>query len=138
MAYVMVPHLDARHRSAMTELGVGLFTSPTGVNNTIGRVTTGQFPAPAFDQLTSTKESSKFGSAVTTLVCAFLAYASLDMVLLDKGRVDTLAGGQRATGADGPGRQAGFGSPRGVAVAPDGSVYVVDAKEHALRHVTGL
>ena len=34
-----------------------------------------------------------FGSAVTTLVCAFLAYASLDMVLLDKVRVDTLAGG---------------------------------------------
>jgi len=34
-----------------------------------------------------------FGSAVTTLVCAVLAYASLDMVLLDKGRVDTLAGG---------------------------------------------
>jgi len=34
-----------------------------------------------------------FGSAVTTLVCALLAYASFDMVLLDKGRVDTLAGG---------------------------------------------
>jgi C4-dicarboxylate transporter DctM subunit len=34
-----------------------------------------------------------FGSAVTTLVCAILCYASLDMVLLDKGRVDTLAGG---------------------------------------------
>src|SRR3989441_11519681 len=34
-----------------------------------------------------------FDSAVTTLVCALLAYASLDMVLLDKGRVDTLAGG---------------------------------------------
>jgi len=34
-----------------------------------------------------------FGSAVTTLICALLAYASLDMVLLDKGRVDTLAGG---------------------------------------------
>jgi tripartite ATP-independent transporter DctM subunit len=34
-----------------------------------------------------------FGSAVTTLICAVLAYASLDMVLLDKGRVDTLAGG---------------------------------------------
>jgi glucose/arabinose dehydrogenase len=34
--------------------------------------------------------------------------------------------------------QAGFGSPRGVTVAPDGSVYVVDAKEHSLRHVTGL
>src|SRR5436305_1356724 len=34
-----------------------------------------------------------FGSAVTTLICAVLAYASFDMVLLDKGRVDTLAGG---------------------------------------------
>ncbi|MGE5047527.1 MAG: TRAP transporter large permease subunit [Deltaproteobacteria bacterium] len=34
-----------------------------------------------------------FGSAVTTFICALLAYASLDMVLLDKGRVDTLAGG---------------------------------------------
>jgi tripartite ATP-independent transporter DctM subunit len=34
-----------------------------------------------------------FGSAVTTLVCAILAFASVDMVLADKGRVDTLAGG---------------------------------------------
>lgn len=34
-----------------------------------------------------------FGSAVTTLVCALLAFASLDMLLADKGRVDTLAGG---------------------------------------------
>ena len=34
-----------------------------------------------------------FDSAVTTLVCAVLAYASFDMLLLDKGRVDTLAGG---------------------------------------------
>ncbi|MFN2545855.1 MAG: TRAP transporter small permease, partial [Myxococcales bacterium] len=34
-----------------------------------------------------------YGSAITTLVCAVLAYASLDMVLADKGRVDTLAGG---------------------------------------------
>jgi C4-dicarboxylate transporter, DctM subunit len=34
-----------------------------------------------------------FGSAVTTLICAVLVYASFDMVLLDKGRVDTLAGG---------------------------------------------
>ena len=34
-----------------------------------------------------------FGSAVTTLICAVLAFASLDMLLADKGRVDTLAGG---------------------------------------------
>ena len=34
-------------RSAMTELGASLFTSPTGIKNTIGRVTTQQFPSPA-------------------------------------------------------------------------------------------
>jgi tripartite ATP-independent transporter DctM subunit len=34
-----------------------------------------------------------FGSAVTTLVCGILAYASLDMLLADRARVDTLAGG---------------------------------------------
>src|SRR5438067_2772913 len=53
-------------RSAMTELGLGLFTSPTGVKNTIGRVTTGQFPAPGVDELSATKNSSDFGSAVTS------------------------------------------------------------------------
>ena len=64
------------------------------------------------------------------------ASARLRAVL--NGTVDTLAGGQRAIAADGPGAEAGFASPRGVAVAPDGSVYVVDTKEHSLRHVTGL
>src|SRR2546421_8991221 len=35
-------------------------------------------------------------------------------------RVDTLAGGQRAIVADGPGKQARFGAPGGVAVGADG------------------
>ena len=33
-------------RAALTELGLSLFTSPTGVKNTVGRVTTQQFAAP--------------------------------------------------------------------------------------------
>ena len=45
-------------RRALTEVGVSLFTSPTGINNTIGRVTTGQFPAPSFDNLEATKASA--------------------------------------------------------------------------------
>ena len=45
-------------RSAMTELGVDLFTSPTGIKNTLGRVTTQQFPAPGFDDLKWTKANS--------------------------------------------------------------------------------
>jgi pilus assembly protein CpaC len=52
-------------RSALTELGLSLFTSPTGINNTLGRITTQQFPAPSFDELQATKVDSQFGSDVT-------------------------------------------------------------------------
>src|SRR5687768_6917219 len=53
-------------RSAMTELGVSFFTSPTGINNTVGRLTTQQFDAPRFEELKWTKESGDFGSDVTS------------------------------------------------------------------------
>jgi pilus assembly protein CpaC len=53
-------------RSAMTELGVNLFTSPTGVNNFLGRTTTEQFAAPGFTDLKWSKESSEFGGNVTS------------------------------------------------------------------------
>src|SRR5688572_29295703 len=54
-------------RSALTELGISLFTSPTGINNTIGRVTTQQFAAPGFDELNATKvgdDPFEFGAPV--------------------------------------------------------------------------
>jgi len=54
------------NRRALKELGASWFTSPTGINNTIGRVTTQQFAAPGFDNLTYTKQSSDFGSNVTS------------------------------------------------------------------------
>jgi pilus assembly protein CpaC len=53
-------------RAALTELGLSLFTSPTGVRNTLGRVTTQQFPAPGFTELEWSKASSEFGSDVTS------------------------------------------------------------------------
>ena len=51
-------------RSALTEAGVSFFTSPTGVQNTIGRVTTQQFPAPGFEDLKHSKDSADFGAPV--------------------------------------------------------------------------
>jgi pilus assembly protein CpaC len=42
-------------RSAMTELGASFFTSPTGVKQTLGRVTTEQFPSVGFDEIKYTK-----------------------------------------------------------------------------------
>src|SRR5688572_14415652 len=53
-------------RSAMTELGVSFFTSPTGIKNTVGRLTTQQFDAPRFEELAWTKDSGDFGSNVTS------------------------------------------------------------------------
>ena len=53
-------------RSALTEVGASLFTSGTGIKNTIGRVTTQQFPAAGFDSLAWTKQSADFGSDVTS------------------------------------------------------------------------
>jgi pilus assembly protein CpaC len=52
-------------RSALTELGLSLFTGPGGINNTLGRLTTQQFPAPDFSDMSWSKESNKFGADVT-------------------------------------------------------------------------
>ena len=53
-------------RSALTEFGMSLFTGPTGINNTLGRVTTQQFAAPTFSDMAWTKESGEFGADVTS------------------------------------------------------------------------
>src|SRR5437773_1197831 len=53
-------------RSALTELGASFFTSPLGVKNTIGRVTTEQFPSIGHDQLQYTKAGDGWGSPVTS------------------------------------------------------------------------
>ncbi len=50
-------------RSAITELGATYFSSPTGVNNTIGRIATPQVPGPTYTVLAWTKASGDFGSA---------------------------------------------------------------------------
>ncbi len=53
-------------RQALTELGVNLFTSPTGINNTLGRVSTQQFPGAEFSDLSWSKTDKSFGSDVTS------------------------------------------------------------------------
>ena len=59
-------------RSAMSEAGMSIFTSPLGIHNNIGRVTTEQFPSAGFKELewsktdTATKKWSDFGSDVAS------------------------------------------------------------------------
>jgi pilus assembly protein CpaC len=71
-------------RSAMTELGASFFTGPTGVNNTLGRVTTQQFPAPGFDELNYTKSSGNFGSNVTSASGKFTFSDFLNLFLFSE------------------------------------------------------
>ena len=70
-------------RRALTELGVSLFTTPTGINNTIGRVTTGQFSAPGFQSLETTKAGSSFGSDVLAASGEFTFGDFLNIFLLN-------------------------------------------------------
>jgi len=71
-------------RSAVTELGVSLFTSPTGINNTIGRVTTSQIPAPAYSDLSWSKANSDFGSDVTSASGKFTFSDFLNLFLFSE------------------------------------------------------
>lgn len=71
-------------RSAMTELGLSLFTSPTGVRNTLGRVTTGQFSAPGFTDLKWEKQSFRFGAPVTAAEGKFTFSDFLNLFVLSE------------------------------------------------------
>ena len=53
-----------------------------------------------------------------------------------QGLVSTLAGSGSAAFADGAGTSASFNYPYGVAVAPDGTIYVADSNNHRIRKVT--
>jgi pilus assembly protein CpaC len=71
-------------RSALTEFGLSLFTSPTGIRNTLGRVTTQQFSAPGFTDLQWTKDSSDFGAPVTSAEGQFTFSDFLNFFLLSE------------------------------------------------------
>ena len=62
---LQVRFAEVTHTAAL-QLGVSMFTSATGVKNTLGRTTTGQFAAPGFTGLEATKASSDFGADVTS------------------------------------------------------------------------
>jgi pilus assembly protein CpaC len=71
-------------RSALTEFGMSFFTSPTGIHNTLGRVTTQQFAAPDYKDLAWTKSGSNFGSPVTSASGTFSVSDFLNLFLLSE------------------------------------------------------
>src|SRR5437773_2490596 len=71
-------------RSALTELGASFFTSPLGVKNTIGRVTTEQFPSIGYDQLQYTKAGDGWGSPVMSASGKFTFSDFLNLFLFNE------------------------------------------------------
>jgi pilus assembly protein CpaC len=71
-------------RSALTEFGMSFFTSPTGIKNTVGRVTPQMYPAPDFKDLAWTKAGSGFGSPVTSAEGQFSVSDFLNLFLLSE------------------------------------------------------
>jgi pilus assembly protein CpaC len=71
-------------RSALTELGASFFTSPLGVNDTIGRVSTSQFPSVGFERLEWTKEGNAFGDEVVESKGQFTFSDFLNVFLFNK------------------------------------------------------
>jgi pilus assembly protein CpaC len=74
-------------RNALTELGASFFTSPTGVRNTVGRLTTQQFGnSPTFSELEWTKDGTgrEFGRPVTSASGKFEFSDFLNLFLLSE------------------------------------------------------
>jgi pilus assembly protein CpaC len=71
-------------RNALTELGASFFTSPLGVEDTIGRMGTQQFPSVGFDKLEWTKEGLDWGDKVTSSKGEFTFSDFLNVFLFNK------------------------------------------------------
>ena len=70
-----------------------------------------------------------------TIVVADAGHAHRIRRISPDGIVTTLAGGARGF-ADGPGTRAAFSTPSGLALAQDGTLYVADTGNHAIRRIT--
>jgi pilus assembly protein CpaC len=70
-------------RNALREIGTTLFTSPTGIGNTIGRASTQQFAAPGFTNLKFTKAGSEVGADVVAAEGEFTFSDFLNLFLFN-------------------------------------------------------
>ena len=70
-------------RSALMNFGMSFFTSPAGINNTIGRITPGT-AAPEFQDLAWKKTSTNFGSSVTSAEGKFSVSDFLNLFILSE------------------------------------------------------
>ena len=91
------------------------------------------------DTGTAAKFANPYGVAVgadgTTVYVADYGSNKIRKIT-SAGVVTTLAGSLFSTSMDGVGANASFGRPAGVAVGPDGALYVTDSGSHKIRKIT--
>ncbi|MBI4815822.1 MAG: cadherin-like domain-containing protein [Deltaproteobacteria bacterium] len=61
--------------------------------------------------------------------------AGLVLAIRPSGNVETIAGGGSVLGDGGPAASASLDSPTGIAVGPDGAIYVADTGHHRVRRI---
>ncbi|PJJ60346.1 NHL repeat-containing protein [Hymenobacter chitinivorans] len=108
--------------------------SPAGIVSTLaGNGSAGNVDATG----AAARFSSPVGIAVDAQGTVYVADQNNHKIrmITPGGVVSTLAGTGTAGAADGPAASAQFSSPSGVAVAPDGTVYVADKGNHKIRQI---
>jgi DNA-binding beta-propeller fold protein YncE len=109
--------------------------TPSGVVSTIaGTGKAGYLDGPA----ATAQFNGPVGVAVDKAGNVFVADTYNDRIrrIAPDGRVTTIAGNGAPGDADGAAHTAGFDTPSGIAVAPDGTLYVADTGNDAVRAIT--
>ncbi|MYN19487.1 gluconolaconase [Rugamonas sp. FT107W] len=120
-----------------------LYVADTG-NNAIRKITPdGTVSTLAGDGLAGDKDgrgaaaqfNGPVGVAVDAAGVVYVADTYNDRIrrIAPNGDVTTVAGGRRAGDVDGPGAQAQFNGPTGLALGAAGELYIADTGNHAIR-----
>jgi pilus assembly protein CpaC len=79
-------------RTALTQLGLSLLTSPTGINSTVGSIGTEQYASPSFTNIGSTGAAATFGDLLNVfLFSTKYNIGALVKALQTKGLLQSLA-----------------------------------------------
>ncbi len=116
------------NRVSRIDLETGAVTVVAGSGERLTR--DGQGLAASFNG----PEGIAFDAPRRRLIVSEVLGQTIRAVTLD-GEVTTLAGDGRAGATDGPASRARFDTPTGVAVAPDGTVFVADTNNHRIRRI---
>ena len=140
LSYPLCVSLLPSGDAVIVEPGTGVVrTVSAAPEHTVARLAGSLGTAGWADGPVASAQVSELQGAVASAGGIFLLDgASARVRELRDGLVRTLAGGKVGGCVDGDGASAGFGLPRAAALAQDGSLWVLDARERAVRRLTGL